>query len=106
MPRWVLTFFVAAFGPALGFHVSKVVAVIAFDVAHVALLLSVCGKGFIIAVVIFVAKSVVVFVVYELDGSVGCDGRAYLVGCCGEGKDNGSVGEREGAKYSACELIV
>ena len=96
--RRALAFLAAPFTPTFCPDVSELVAVVAFDVACVMLLLCVCGKSFIIAVVVFVAKSVVVFVMYELDGSVGCDGRAYLVSSCGEGEDDGSVGEREGAK--------
>ena len=96
--RQALTFLAAPFSPTFCPDVSKLVAVVAFDVARVVLLLCVCSKSFIIAVVVFVVKSVVVLIMYESDDSVGCDGHAYLVSGCSEGEDDGSVRERKGAK--------
>ena len=86
-----LTFFVAPFGPAFGFVVFKVMAVIAFNVVHVALLLSVCSKSFIIAVILF-TEAIFVVVLYKSNDSVGGDWCAHLVGGCSDGLDDTSVG--------------
>ena len=72
VPGWALTFLVATFGPALGLHVSKVMAIIAFDVAHVAPLLGVCDKSFIIAIVLL-ADMIFVVILYESNDSVSSD---------------------------------
>ena len=75
---------------------SKLVAVETFDVVHVVLLLCVCGKGFIIAIV-FVAYVIVIFIMYKSDVSVRCYGHAYLVSCCSEGKDDRLIRKGKGS---------
>ena len=74
-PGWALTFFVAPFGPAFGFHMSKVVAIVAFDFAHVALLRA-CGESFIIVVFVLLHDAAIVFVGDEKGDLGWCDGDA------------------------------
>ena len=74
-PGWALTFFVAPFGPAFGFHMSKVVAIVAFDFAHVALLRA-CSESFIIVVFVLLHDAAIVFVGDEKGDLGWCDGDA------------------------------
>ena len=74
VPGWALIFFGAPFGPAFGFHMSKVVAIVAFDFAHV-MLLRACGESFLI--VVFVLHGVAIVFIGDEKGDLGwCDGDA------------------------------
>ena len=76
--RGTLTFFTSPLGPAIGFVVTKIVAIETFNVALIALLLVVCGKGFIGAVLALLEHTSVIFVGDETDNLVRSDRVAML----------------------------
>ena len=79
MLRRTLAFFSTSLGPALRLVATKVVAVVILDIALVTLLLSVCGKGFIRAILALLEHMSVIFVRDEMDDLVHSDRVASTV---------------------------
>lgn len=77
-PRWTLTFFVTSFGPAVRLVVTELVTVEAFDIVLVMLLI-VCGKGFIRAILAFFNSAAVILVRNKMDNLVWSDSIASSV---------------------------
>lgn len=79
LPRQALAFFTASLGPAVRFGMPNLVAVVTFNVVHIALLLAVCGKSFIGAIPALKAGAVVVLVSDKSNNSIRCYWHAHLI---------------------------
>jgi hypothetical protein len=77
---------------------AHLVAVVTFNVVLVTLLLAICSKGLIWAILLaLLDDSVVVLVGYESNDLVGCDGIVGAVSCNVDSTNGGLVGKGEGA---------
>jgi hypothetical protein len=106
MPRQTLTFFIASLGPAVGLVVTELVAVEAFYVALVMLLI-ICGKGLFRAVLLALSNNMAfVLIRYESDNLVRGDSVASAVSCCIDTANSGLIRGGERTKQDGHKFVV
>ena len=91
---WVLTFLVTPLGPTVKFVVSKLVAIVAFDISFVSFL-GVCSEGFIWAILALLVDAAVILISDKLSYSVQCYWCPHLVSCSINRMNDRLVGRRE-----------
>jgi hypothetical protein len=106
-PGRVLTFLIPPLGPAIQLVVAQLVAVETFNIALVALLLTICSKGLVRAVLLALLYNTAVELVRDKTNDlVRGDGISSAVSCHVDTTDSRCIRGGKGAKQNGCEFII